>query len=96
MPGELLHENMISSCVKISALLRLYIINRAFHQKSIKVKWFGISLVLPVYNKQNIAWSLRENFSSCVEKYFTCSLPSLVKDFSTLEEKFRSYLRAAM
>jgi len=29
------------------------------------------------------------NFSSCVEKYFTRSLRSLMKYFSTLEEKFR-------
>ena len=29
------------------------------------------------------------NFSSRVEKYFTRSLRSLVKYFSTLEEKFR-------
>ena len=29
------------------------------------------------------------NFSSSVEKYFTRSLRSLVKYFSTLEEKFR-------
>ena len=95
MPGELLRENMISSCVKISPLLRLHNKSRLSHQKSIKVKWFGISLVLPVYNNQNITWSLGENFSSCVEKYFTCSLPSLVKDFSTLE-KFRSYLHGAI
>ena len=27
-------------------------------------------------------------FSSCVEKYFTCSLSSLEKYFSTLKEKF--------
>ena len=30
-----------------------------------------------------------QNFSSRVEKYFTRSLRSLVKYFSTLEEKFR-------
>ena len=51
MPGELLRENMMSSCVKISLLLRLHNKLRLSHQKSIKVKWFGISLVLPVYNK---------------------------------------------
>ena len=31
----------------------------------------------------------KQNFSSRVEKYFTCSLRSLVKYFSTLEDKFR-------
>ena len=50
MPGELLCENMISSCVKISPLLRLHNKSRLSHQKSVKVKWFGISLVLPVNN----------------------------------------------
>ena len=33
------------------------------------------------------------NFSSRVEKYFTRSLRSLVKYFSTLEEKFRIFAR---
>ena len=33
------------------------------------------------------------NFSSSVEKYFTRSLRSLVKYFSTLEEKFRISVR---
>ena len=45
MPGELLHENMISSYVKISLLLRLHK-SHLSHQKSIRVKWFGTSLVL--------------------------------------------------
>ena len=36
----------------------------------------------------NLSLEIR-NFSSCVEKYFTRSLRSLVKYFSTLEEKFR-------
>ena len=38
-------RNMISSCVKISLLLRLHNKLHLSHQKSIKVKWFGISLV---------------------------------------------------
>ena len=38
-------RNMISSCVKISSLLRLHNKSHLSHQKSIKVKWFGISLV---------------------------------------------------
>ena len=53
---------MLSSRVKISPLLWLHNKSRLSHQKTIKVKWFGISLV---------------------------SLRSLVKYFSTLEEKFR-------
>ena len=97
MPGELLRENMISSCVKISPLLRLHNKSHLSHQKSIKVKWFGISLVFTIKMNRTLHGRLEiQNFSSCVEKYFTCSPPSLVKDFSTLKEKFRSYLRAAM
>ena len=62
IPGELSRGNLISSHVKISPLLWLHDKSRLSHQKTIKVKWFGISLV---------------------------SLRSLVKYFSTLEEKFR-------
>ena len=45
IPGELLRENLISSHVKISPLLWLYNKSRLSHQKTVKVKWFGISLV---------------------------------------------------
>ena len=45
IPGELLRENMISPHVKISPLLRLCNKLHLSHQKTIKVKQFGISLV---------------------------------------------------
>ena len=45
IPGELSRENLISSHVKISPLLWLHHKSRLSHQKTIKVKWFGISLV---------------------------------------------------
>ena len=45
IPGELLRENLISSHVKISPLLWLRNNSHLSHQKTIKVKWFGISLV---------------------------------------------------
>ena len=45
IPGELSRENLISSHVKISLLLWLHNKSRLSHQKPIKVKWFGISLV---------------------------------------------------
>ena len=45
MPGELSRENLISSHVKISPFLWLHNKSRLSHQKTIKVKWFGISLV---------------------------------------------------
>ena len=51
MPGELSGENLISSHVKISPLLWLHNISRLSHQKTIKAKWFGSSLVFTVYNK---------------------------------------------
>ena len=38
-------NNMLSSRVKISPLLWLHNKSRLSHQKTIKVKWFGISLV---------------------------------------------------
>ena len=45
IPGELSCKNSISSHVKISPLLWLHNKSRLSHQKTIKVKWFGISLV---------------------------------------------------
>ena len=45
IPGELSRENLISSHVKISPLLWLHNKSHLSHQKTIKVKWFGISLV---------------------------------------------------
>ena len=45
IPGDRSHENLISSHVKISTLLWLHSKSRLSHQKPIKVKWFGISLV---------------------------------------------------
>ena len=54
IPGELSHKNLISShvkitCylhnVKISPLLWIHNKSRLSHQKTIKVKWFGSSLV---------------------------------------------------
>ena len=45
IPGELSRENLISSHVKISPLLWLHNKSRLSHQKTIKVKWFGSSLV---------------------------------------------------
>ena len=54
IPGELSRENLISSHVKITRYLHMrkyhrcygFIINRTFQtKKTIKIKWFGISLV---------------------------------------------------
>ena len=53
MPGELSRENLIFTCennmlsshVKISPLLWLHNKSHLSHQKTIKVKWFGILLV---------------------------------------------------
>ena len=45
IPSELWHENLISSHVKISPLLCLHNKSSLSHQKTIKVKWFGSSLV---------------------------------------------------
>ena len=45
MPGELSRENLLFSHVKISPLLWLHNKWRLSHQKTMKVNWFGISLV---------------------------------------------------
>ena len=45
IPGELSREKLISSHVKISPLLWIHNKSSLSHQKTIKVKWFGISLV---------------------------------------------------
>ena len=45
IPGKLSGENLMSSHVKILPLLWLHDKSRLSHQKTIKVKWFGISLV---------------------------------------------------
>ena len=42
---------MLSSRVKISPLLWLHNRSRLSHQKTIKVKWFGSSLVLYIINR---------------------------------------------
>ena len=44
-PGDLSCENMMFSHVKISPLLWLHRNLRLSYQKTIKVKWLGISLV---------------------------------------------------
>ena len=45
IPGELLRKNLVSSHVKISPLLWQHNKSHLSHQKTIKVKWFGSSLV---------------------------------------------------
>ena len=45
IPGELLRKNLISSHVNISPLLWLHNKSHLSRQKTIKVKWFGSSLV---------------------------------------------------
>ena len=45
IPGELSCENLIFSHVKISPLLWLHNKSHPSHQKTMKLKWFGISLM---------------------------------------------------
>ena len=58
IPSELSRENLISSHVKISPLLRLHNKPHLSDQKTVEVKWFGISLVFNLYDKYKITWSL--------------------------------------
>ena len=45
IPGEISRENMISSHVKISPLPWLHNKSRLSQEKTVSLKWFGISLV---------------------------------------------------
>ena len=81
IPGEFSRENLISSHVKITCYLHMwkyhrclgYIINRVFHtKKTVKVKWFGSSLVFSIINRtlhgrleiRNSLLVLKRNFVS--------------------------------
>ena len=68
-----------------------YIINRAFHSKKLfnEMAWYFIGVY--VINRTLHGCLEIQNFFSLVEKYFTRSLRSLVKYYSSL-----SYLRAAI
>ena len=63
-------NNMLSSHVKISPLLWLHNNSCLSHQKTIKVKWFGISLVFIIINRTLHGCLEIWNFSSRVEKIF--------------------------
>ena len=83
-------NNMLSSHVKISPLLRLHNESRLSQQK-----WKAL-VFIGVYRTNRILHGRLEilNFSSRVEKYFIRSLRSLLKYCSTLEEKFRISARS--
>ena len=85
---ELSRKNLISSHVKISPLLWLHNKSRLSHQKTIKVKWFTISLVFILIEHYMAAWGYEISLLVS-KKYFACLLRSLEKYFSALEEKFR-------
>ena len=82
-------NNMLSSHGKISILLWLHNKSRLAHQKTIKVKWFRISLVYIIEIEHYMAAWRYEYSLLVLKKYFTRSLRTLVKYFSTLQEKFR-------
>ena len=76
---------VLSSHVKISPLLWFH--NKP-HLSDQKMLWYFIGVY--IINRTLHAHLEIPNFSSCVKKiYFTRLLCSLVKYFSTLEEKFR-------
>ena len=85
VPSELLHENMISSHVERPLFLWLHMKITPFDAFREMILYFS-----GVYVINGILHACLEiqNFSSHVEKYFTRSLRSLMKYFSTLEEKF--------
>ena len=78
-------NNMLSSHVKISPLLWLH---NKLHLSDRKMLWYFIGVY--IINRTLHGHLEIPNFSSCVKKKcFTRLLHSLVKYFSTLEEKFR-------
>ena len=82
-------KTFVSSHVKISPLLWLHNKSRFSPQKTIKVKWFGSSLVFISYIEHYMAAWRYEISLLVLKTYFTRSLRSFVKYFSTLEDKFR-------
>ena len=63
-------NNMLSSHVKISPLLWLHNKSHISHKKTIKVKWFGISLVFIIINGTLYGRLEIRNFSFHIEKIF--------------------------
>ena len=80
--AKIWYLHMWTSHVKISPLLWLHDKLRPSHQKAIKVKWFGISLVF--------IWWIEHYMAAWRYKI---SLRVLKNIFSTLEEKFRNSKR---
>ena len=75
---------MLFSYVKISTLLRLHKKSHHLHQNLKGLVFIGVYIINRILHGR---LEIR-NFSSCVKKYFTCTLRSLVKYCSTLKEKF--------
>ena len=84
IPGELSHENMIPSHVKITCYL-------TWKDHCSEKVWYFIGVY--TINKTLHGHLKTQNFSSSVKKYFTRLLRSLFKHFSTLKEKFRIFKR---
>ena len=80
---------MLSSHVKRSRLLWLHDTSRLRSKKNVKSEMVWHFIGVYIINRTLHDRLEIRNFSSRVEKYFTRSLRSLVKYFSTLEEKFR-------
>ena len=82
--------NMLSSHVKISPLLWLHNKLPLFTPKNClrKMVWYFTGVYI-INRRLHVRLEI-QNFHvlSCWKKYFTCSLRSLVKHFSTLKEKF--------
>ena len=78
-------NNMLSSHVKISPFLRLHNKSRLLQQKLKGLVFIGVYIIKRILHGR---LEIR-NFSSRVKINFTRSLSSLVKYYSTLEEKFR-------
>ena len=86
---------MLSSHVKISPLLWLHNKSHLSHQKPIKVKWFGSSLVFYIINRTLHGGLEIQYFSSRVEKIFHL-FAALTREIFFKTRREILYLHAAM
>ena len=93
IPGKVSCKNMISSHGKITCYLHMWKDHRCYGYMKKKylseMDWYFIGV--EILNRTSHGHLEKQNFSSRVEKCFTCSLRLLMKYFTTLKEKFCIY-----
>ena len=88
IPGKVSCKNMISSHGKITCYLHMWKDHRCYGYMKKKylseMDWYFIGV--EILNRTSHGHLEKQNFSSRVEKCFTCSLRLLMKYFTTLKE----------